>query len=202
MFEQDLPGENTAGFNKAETTASLPLETCLTMNRSWGYDSGDHDYKTPEQLVQALVGAAGRGANLLLNIGPKPDGTIPIEAAERLLDLGRWLETNGKAVYGTRKGPIPPQSWGVTTSREAPAGRAPTIYLHVLKPDAKEVVLPEALAEAVALPLGAATPLKKEITPDGVKLTIPDDARTPYDTIIIVDVPVPTPVDVPVRLSR
>jgi alpha-L-fucosidase len=193
VFEQDLPGENSAGFNKAETTAALPLETCLTIGRSWGYDSGDRDFKSTEQLVHALVGAAGRGANLLLNVGPKPDGTIPPEAAERLLDLGRWLEANGKSVYGTRKGPIPPQAWGVTTSREAPEGRAPTIYVHVLKPDVKAVVLPEALAQSVALPLGGATPLEKEITPDGVKLTIPDDARSPYDTIISVDVPVPMP---------
>lgn len=195
MFEQDLPGENSAGFNKAEATAALPLETCLTMNRSWGYDSGDRAYKSPEELVHALVGAAGRGANLLLNVGPKPDGTIPPEAAERLLALGRWLEANGKAVYGTRKGPIPPQPWGVTTSRGTSGGRAPTIYLHVLKPDAKEVVLPEALAQAVALPLGGTTPLEKEITPEGVKLTIPDDARAPYDTIIAVDVPIPMPQD-------
>ncbi len=193
MFEQDLPGENSAGFNKAETAASLPLETCLTINRSWGYDSGDHAFKSPEELIHALVGAAGRGANLLLNVGPKPDGAIPPESAERLLAVGRWLEANGKAVYGTRKGPIPPQPWGVTTVREAAADRAPTIYLHVLKPDVKEVVVPEILAEAVALPLGGTTPLKKEIVPPGVKFTIPDDARAPYDTIIAVDVPVPMP---------
>lgn len=191
VFEQDLPGENKAGFNKAETTAALPLETCLTIGRSWGYDSGDRDFKSTEQLVHALVGAAGRGANLLLNVGPRPDGAIPPEAAERLLDLGRWLEANGKSIRGTRKGPIPPQPWGVTTSREVE--RAPTIYVHVLKSDVKAVVLPEALEESVALPLGGMTPLEKEITPDGVRLTIPDDVRTPYDTIIAVDVPVPMP---------
>ncbi len=199
MFEQDLPGENSAGFNKAEAADKLPLETCLTMNGSWGYNANDHAYKSTEALVHALVGAAGRGANLLLNVGPKPDGTIPAEAAERLLDLGRWLEANGKAVYGTRKGPIPPQPWGVTTARPAAEGHSPTIYLHVLKADVKEVVIPEALTTSVALPLGGKTPLKKEITPDGLKLTIPDDARAPYDTIIAVDVPVPTPDPVPLR---
>lgn len=193
MFEQDLPGENSAGFNKAGATAGLPLETCLTMNRSWGYDAGDRDYKSPEAIVRALVGSAGRGANLLLNVGPKPDGSIPTEAAERLLAVGRWLEANGKAVYATRKGPIPPQPWGVATSRDASGGRAPTIYLHVLDPAVKAVVVPELLAEAVALPLGKTTPLMKEIVPEGVKLTIPDDARSPYDTIIAVDAPIPMP---------
>ena len=70
MFEQDLPGDNSAGFNQAGVAAHLPLETCLTMNQSWGYNARDTKYKTPEQVIHALVGAAGRGANLLLERGP------------------------------------------------------------------------------------------------------------------------------------
>ena len=60
MFEQDLPGDNSAGFNQAGVAAHLPLETCLTMNQSWGYNARDTKYKTPEQVIHALVGAAGR----------------------------------------------------------------------------------------------------------------------------------------------
>ncbi len=71
MFEQDLPGENAAGFNKAGIAADLPLETCLTINNSWGYNAADTRYKSAEQIIRALVGAAGRGANLLLNVGPR-----------------------------------------------------------------------------------------------------------------------------------
>ena len=70
MFEQDLPGQNAAGFNKAGVAADLPLETCLTLNDSWGYNAADVHYKSSEQLIRALVGAAGRGANLLVNVGP------------------------------------------------------------------------------------------------------------------------------------
>ena len=88
MFEQDLPGENAAGFNKAGVAADLPLETCLTINDSWGYRAADTHYKSPEQLIRALVGAAGRGANLLLNVGPHPDGTIGPES-RRPADRGR-----------------------------------------------------------------------------------------------------------------
>ncbi|AMV38982.1 alpha-L-fucosidase [Planctomyces sp. SH-PL62] len=193
MFEQDLPGENSAGFNKAEATTALPLETCLTMNESWGYNSRDDHFKSAEQIVRALAGAAGRGANLLLNVGPKPDGTIGPEFAERLLAVGRWLEGNGKAIYGTRKGPIPPQPWGVTTDRDGSEGQVPTIYLHILKPDVNEVTLPEMLVEAVAFPLGGMVPLKKEMAGGGVKFTLPDDDRDPYDTIISVTFPVPMP---------
>ena len=83
MFEQDLPGENKAGFNKAEVSA-IPLETCLTMNRSWGYNAKDHKWKSAKECIHYLVGSAGRGANLLLNVGPRPDGTIQPEAVKRL----------------------------------------------------------------------------------------------------------------------
>src|SRR2546421_498464 len=115
-FEQDLPGTNTAGFN-TRTIGGLPLETSLTMNDSWGFNLTDHHYKSTRELIHYLVRAAGVGANLLLNIGPRPDGTIPPEAEERLREIGAWLSTNGGAIYGTRAGPIAPRSWGGTTQR-------------------------------------------------------------------------------------
>jgi len=132
---------------------------------------------------------------LLLNVGPRPDGTIGAEYIERLTTVGRWLEWNGKAIYETRRGPIPPQPWGVSTERRNASGQAPTIYLHVLKPDVKELVLPESLATAVAQLPGKPTPLEKASGPEGVKIKIPDEVRDPYDTIIMVTLPVPTPVE-------
>src|SRR5204863_296625 len=82
------------------------LETSLTMNDSWGFNLTDHNYKSLRDLIHYLVKAAGQGANLLLNIGPRPDGTIPPEAEERLRAIGEWLSTNGGAIYGTRAGPV------------------------------------------------------------------------------------------------
>src|SRR6266516_200324 len=70
-FEQDLPGANTAGFN-TQTIGGLALETSLTMNDSWGFNLTDHNYKSLRDLIHYLVKAAGQGANLLLNIGPRP----------------------------------------------------------------------------------------------------------------------------------
>jgi len=196
IFEQDLPGKNTAGFNKAEATTKLPLETCLTMNRSWGYNSADDHYKTVEQIVQALVGAAGRGANLLLNVGPKPDGTIPAEAVERLQALGQWLEKYGETVYGTRRGPVPPAAWGVSTAREGRGGKAPTVYLHVLDPKVEALELPKEFLPSLATPFGTMTPLKWTQKDDQARLAIPEEARTPIDTILVVTPP--APMDVPV----
>ncbi|HEX8202363.1 MAG TPA: alpha-L-fucosidase, partial [Isosphaeraceae bacterium] len=178
MFEQDLPGENTAGFNKAETTGRLPLETCLTLNKSWGYNAGDQDFKSPEQVIHYLLGAVGRGANLLLNVGPGPDGTIGPEFTERLREVGRWLERNGEAVYGTRRGPIAPQPWGVSVQK------GPAIYLHVLEP-ADRIVLPKEVAAFDAWVFGGQARLPLKPAADGVALELPEDARTPIDTIAV-----------------
>ena len=134
-FEQDLPGSNTAGWNDA-SIGSLPLETSLTMNESWGFNINDSRYKSSRELIRTLVRAAGRDANLLLNVGPRPDGTIPPEAQERLRAIGEWLGEYGGSVYGTRGGPIPPRPWGVTTSR------GDTVFVHVLDWADRALALP------------------------------------------------------------
>src|SRR2546427_2698389 len=134
-FEQDLPGANTAGFN-TKTIGGLPLETSLTMNDSWGFNLTDHNYKSVRDLIHYLVKAAGQGANLLLNIGPRPDGTIPPEAEERLHAIGDWMTTYGGSIYGTRAGPIAPRGWGVTTQR------GDTVFVHVLEWSDRALALP------------------------------------------------------------
>ena len=124
-FEQDLPGANTAGFNTREI-GSLPLETSLTMNQSWGFNITDHRFKSTAELIGYLVRAAGNDANLLLNVGPRPDGTIQPEAVERLRAIGEWLRVYGPSIYATRGGPIAPRAWGVTTRR------GDSVFVHVL----------------------------------------------------------------------
>ncbi len=183
MFEQDLPGENAAGFNKAGVAGRLPLETCLTINDSWGYNAADQHYKTAEQLIRALVGAAGRGANLLVNVGPLPDGTIAPEQSERLLKLGRWLSVNGPSVYGTRAGPIAPERWGVSTVRRDPAAQ---VYLHVLNPDVESpIILKKEVASWAAYLFGKETALKLRQVGGGTALELPRDARSPVNTIVV-----------------
>lgn len=84
-FERDLPGENKGGYSAGqEVSQQLPLETCETMNWSWGYRVEDTGYKSVEQLRQLYEGARAKGANLLINIGPLPSGQLPTEAVERL----------------------------------------------------------------------------------------------------------------------
>ena len=135
IFERDLPGENTFGLS-GQAIGHLPLETFETMNTSWGYKITDNNYKSTEALIRLLVKAAGKDANLLLNIGPQPDGCIPDTSIERLKNIGKWLEKNGETIYGTRGGVVPPRDWGVTTQKDN------KIYVHILDWKDKGLFLP------------------------------------------------------------
>jgi len=129
MFEQDLPGQNRSGLSYQQAS-SLPLESCITMNGSWGFNIRDTRYKSAAQIVRTLVGAAGRNSNLLLNVGPMPDGEVQPEFRDTLRKVGDWVRQYGSTVYGTRGGPMPPEEWAVTTQD------ARQVYLHVLHPPA------------------------------------------------------------------
>jgi len=126
MFEQDLPGQNTSGLS-FQTASSLPIESCITMNDAWGFKITDRNYKSYTNIIQTLAGAAGRNSNLLLNVGPMPNGEIQIEFRDTLALVGKWVKQYGASIYGTRGGPLTPQSWGVTTQD------AKHIYVHLFK---------------------------------------------------------------------
>ena len=183
IFEQDLPGSNTAGFNKAKALDRLPLETCMTINGSWGYNSRDTAYKTTEQIIHALLGAAARGANLLLNVGPHPDGTIGAEMTQRLQEVGKWLEVFGESVYGTRRGPIPPQPWGVSTVHGSPE-HPDKIYLHVFAQNDKTSIVFDPTFSWTPYLFGKQTPLMLKQAKGGLVLEIPTEVRLPIDTVI------------------
>jgi alpha-L-fucosidase len=178
-FEQDLPGANTAGFNTTEI-GRLPTETSLTMNGSWGFDLTDRRFKSVRDLVHTLVRAAGTGTNLLLNIGPRPDGTIEPEFVDRLQTIGRWLTVNGRSIYGTRAGPIAPRQWGATTRR------GDTVFVHVLDwPD--RVLAISALGARVrrASLLDGGQPVPFTDTGGAVMLTLPARAADAYDQVVV-----------------
>ncbi len=135
IFERDLPGENKAGLS-GQDVSRLPLETCETMNRTWGYNICDSNYKSVRELVHLLVRAAGKNANLLLNIGPQPNGELPAMALQRLGEIGRWMSVYGRTVQGTRGGDVPPHGWGVSTRR------GNTLYIHILDLEDTSLYLP------------------------------------------------------------
>ena len=182
MFEKDLPGHNTAGFNEDSELGSLPFEMCETINNSWGYNKTDGRHKSTKQLVQLLVKAAGYDANFLLNVGPRPDGTIQPEHASRLAEVGQWLQKNGETIYGTRGGPLPPRPWGVTTHKGS------RVFVHVL--DWQDPVLsvarpPRPVKKASLFATGAA--VKFTLEKDAVLLRLDPKALDPLDTIVVLE---------------
>jgi alpha-L-fucosidase len=184
MFERDLPGENKSGLSFQKASDALPLETCETINGAWGYNITDRRYKTVQQVVQLLVGAAGRNANLLLNVGPMPNGVIQPEFVDTLAEAGKWLQQYGESVYGTRGGPLAPQTWGVTTQK------GKTIYLHLFHtPDGNAITLPDAkLKVKQAKLLGTSTPVKFSKQKNGVVISTEGIALNGIDTVIAVEV--------------
>jgi alpha-L-fucosidase len=182
MFEKDLPGKNTAGFNAEARIGELPLETAETINTAWGYNASDHNFKSTRDLVQYLVRAAGNNANFLLNIGPRPDGTIPPEFVERLHQMGEWLDKNGESVYGTRGGPIAPHPWGVTTQK------GNKVYVHILDwPD--PVLLLPAVPKSVtsAYTLGDQKKVETATNEYGLLLKLPPHSADSCDTIVVLE---------------
>ncbi|MDO3643884.1 alpha-L-fucosidase [Mucilaginibacter sp. L3T2-6] len=97
-----------------------PWETCMTMGNSWSYVPGDK-YKSPQQIVQLLVKIVSRGGNLLMNIGPGPDGDWDPEAYKRLADIGKWIKINGEGIYSSKS--VAPYSDGNIFFTQSADGR-------------------------------------------------------------------------------
>ncbi|WP_321437654.1 alpha-L-fucosidase [uncultured Bacteroides sp.] len=94
------------------------FEMCLTTNDTWGYNQFDESFKSSRDLLYTLMKTSKLGGNLLLNIGPMGDGTVPPAAESRLNDIGNWLNHSGKAVYGSIRNPfVYSLPWGMCTKR-------------------------------------------------------------------------------------
>ncbi len=103
-------------------------ETPATLNDTWGYKRDDHNWKSPESLIKLLVELVAKGANYLLNIGPRADGSIPEDSVRILEEVGRWMDVNGEAVYGTSASPFPTDfDWGRAAVKDN------NLYLYIFK---------------------------------------------------------------------
>jgi len=111
-----LPGDFSTPEQSTQA-AKGDWESCMTINDSWGYLTGDRNWKSPQQLLQNLVECARDGGNYLLNIGPRADGSVPEPEFERLKAMGKWLEKNGDAVYATQRCRFPHGNLGVFTRK-------------------------------------------------------------------------------------
>jgi alpha-L-fucosidase len=181
MFEKDLPGGRTATYNDKYEVGDLPLETCDTINTSWGYNKSDKKFKSTSDLIRYLVRAAGNDANFLLNVGPMPNGQIQPEFVERLKGIGAWMQKNGESVYGTRGGPVKARPWGVMTRKPG------KIYVHVMDWPDELLLLPKLPPVKSARLLSTGETLELTPVKGQLVLRVPQSSRDAVDTVVVME---------------
>lgn len=156
-----------------------PWETCMTICHQWAWKPDDK-LKSLDECIRTLVQVVGGDGNLLLNVGPMPDGRIEPRQVERLREIGQWLAQYGESIYGTRGGPFPRGDYGASTQRDR------TVYVHVLDSKATTVELPALSRKIVShrvLTGGEATVAQSDTA---IRLTLPASPR-PVDTIVALE---------------
>jgi len=182
--EQEIPATGMPGVD---------WESCMTMNRHWGWNAADTDWKSSKELVRNLIDIASKGGNYLLNIGPRSDGTFPDQAVERLQEIGKWMAENGESIHGTTASVFEETPWGRCTVRAG--DKTSTLYLHVFADAPGQMQLPlrgldnKVLSARVLGHHGEAMPMLFEVfgpTTVGVVLTLtrPD----PIATVVAVEI--------------
>jgi alpha-L-fucosidase len=126
MPDGAVHGGASEGLRGEQEPPAKPWEMCLTMNDSWGYVPADAEYKSARSLVHTLCEVAARGGNLLLNVSPRGDGSLPAEQVERLEAIGSWMRRHGRSIVDTEPGLAPWQWYGPSTR----AGDR--VFLHLL----------------------------------------------------------------------
>jgi alpha-L-fucosidase len=154
-------------------------ETCMTINDTWACNNNDHNYKSAQYLIRALVEVASRGGNFLLNVGPQPDGTIQPEFQERLRAIGDWLAVNGESIYGTSYGPIQ----GLTAIRTTM--KRETIFVHVFDWPSTALEVPALSRKIISAHLLATgQSLKFRQSETGAQISLPAQAPDPNMSVI------------------
>lgn len=198
LVNDRLPGQGDFTTPEQALPSQVPegrWETCMTMNRSWGFVPEDQDYKTATEIVHTLAETAGKGGNLLLNVSPGPDGALPAAQLQRLDAVGEWMDRHAEAIHGTQPGLEPWQFYGPSTRRGG------SVYLvcpwrpyeHVVARGLPvRRVTARHLASGAELEVRARATAEQEITnPDPVGevvVTIPADLVDPVATVIELEV--------------
>ena len=161
-----------------------PWESCISLGPHWAWSPGE--VKSKQEIIRLLVGTASGDGNLLISTGARSDGAFDPQHAERLAEVGEWLDRYGHTIYGTRGGPWKPGTWGGSTH----SGN--TVYVHITSLPSDGLVLPDLgrVIRGTALVTGQGSVSVTRST-DGVRITVPESARDPIDTIIRVDLAAP-----------
>ena len=154
-----------------------PWESCITVGHQWSWKP-DAQLKSWQECVRLLALAVGGGGNMLLNVGPMPNGAIEDRQADLLRDIGAWLAAYGEAIYGTRPGPYPPSFWGASTRH------GDTVYLLALDGWERQLDLPPIEARILAAKTLDGATVAVEQGPKGIAVSVPAAAVRPPVTVV------------------
>ncbi len=153
----------------------FPWETCLTMTQSWGHDNNPQ-YKSSRQLIHTLIEVVAKGGNLLLNIGPTPQGTFEDAAYERLAEIGQWLSVNGEAIYDTRQFQIWSEGDDVRFTQDKGNSIIYTMLINWPGQELRINALPLKSIESIHM-LGHQAPLKWQIRGNSLLINLPESLQ-------------------------
>lgn len=158
-----------------------PWETCMTMGQSWAYNPHETCWKTAQRLLHNLVEVTSRGGNYLLNVGPMADGSFPPEALERLQVIGRWMQLNHEAVYGTHYSPLVTQQGCRTTTR------GNKTYIYMLEwPENRELLLNGYEGSPAGVVFLSGDPLVFTQEGSSLKIQLPPQAPDPHVSVLVI----------------
>jgi len=162
----------------------------MTMNGTWGFRASDNNWKSSLTLIQNLCDIASKGGNYLLNVGPKADGTFPIQSVDRLKEMGNWMQKNKEAIYGNQPSPMGSFDWGRCTTRLTKNGLA--LYLMVFNwPSNGELSIPSfknEIEKMSILETGEKCTFIKELSRFGDRINIAIPNKAPNDKVSVIKI--------------
>ena len=177
--DYETPEQKIGSFQRER-----PWETCMTLGTQWAWKPDD-TVKSFEECIQTLVLTCGGDGNLLLNVGPMPDGRIEARQAERLREMGAWLRNNGESIYGTRGGPFLPGEWGASTCK------GNTIYVHVFEWEGESITLPAIESRIVSARILGGAEVEFAQSANGIEVRVKKSLQDSVDTVLALDLDSP-----------
>ena len=173
--EQEIPA---TGFPGAD------WESCMTMNDTWGYRKDDNHWKPASAIIRMLIDCASKGGNYLLNVGPTSEGIIPEASVQRLAEVGKWMQVNSEAIYGTSASPFKKLGWGKCTQKPG------KLYLHVFEwpGDGKLLVPLTSKVSKAYLLADRDKALEVASTDQGAQVSVPSAAPDRVASVVVLEI--------------